>query len=80
MTRTFKEEMPLISRYLSPRYQPFYCNQLASHFIPRYVDAIYSQPRNQHPVVNSPSLPLVPPLTPLSPSPAMCCFCCAVVR
>ena len=41
LTNILKQEMPLISRHLSPRYQPFYCNQLASHFIPRYVDSIY---------------------------------------
>lgn len=41
LTKVLKAEMPLIARYLSPRYQPFYCNQLASHFIPRYVDSIY---------------------------------------
>ena len=73
MTRTFKEEMPLIARYLSPRYQPFYCNQLASHFIPRYVDAIYRQQQR------TTTLLIFPTVTfPDSASFLPCCVvCCA---
>jgi hypothetical protein len=37
----FKDELPLVSAKLSPRYHPFFCNQIASTFIPRYVDSIY---------------------------------------
>lgn len=41
MTRIFKEELPSIARQLSPKFLPFFCNQIASTFIPRYVDTIY---------------------------------------
>ena len=37
----FREELPLVAGKLSPRYHPFFCNQVASTFIPRFVDAIY---------------------------------------
>lgn len=36
-----REELPIVAAHLSPRYAPFFCNQIASTFIPRYVDAIY---------------------------------------
>jgi len=36
-----REEIPLVARHLSPRYAPFFCNQLASTFIPRYMESIF---------------------------------------
>ena len=37
----FREELPLVAAKLSPRYHPFFCSQIASTFIPRFVDSIY---------------------------------------
>ena len=45
LIRTLKRELPVIARHLSPRYLNFYCTQLASVFIPRYVEAIYATKR-----------------------------------
>ena len=45
LIRTLKHELPIISRNLSARYLNFFCTQLASNFIPRYVDAIYRAKR-----------------------------------
>jgi len=38
----FREELPLVAAKLSPRFHPFFCSQVASTFVPRFVDAIYA--------------------------------------
>ena len=45
LIRILKHELPIIRRHLTPRYLNFFSTQLASSFIPRYVDAIYKAKR-----------------------------------